>query len=316
MSKRPSAPHRVGIIGLGVMGRSMLWAMDAHPAFQVIGAYDPAPAKARVAKLFASAEELVSDPNVDLVYVASPPAHHLAGVALAAAAGKPVLCEKPLAASVDEARRCVSVVEQAKIPSAVNFYLAASDAGVRMRRFVLGDRLGRIESAQLTLRFREWPRPWQRAAGAWLAGPEEGGFTREVASHFLFQMHRMFGPGRIITSQVWRGPSGTETALNARIAYQDVTLEIDAAIAGDLDDHNQLTICGSKARAAIVDWDKLEVQGAEADVPIPATFMLDSLALMLSGKPHELATFVEAAEIVALTESLIERGRAAVGPKQ
>jgi len=290
------------------MGRSMLWAMDAHPAFQVTGAYDPAQAKERPARLFASAEELVADPDVDLVYVASPPAHHVAGVALAAAAGKPVLCEKPLAASVDEARRCVSVVEKASIRSAVNFYLAASDAGVRMRRLVLEGRLGRIESAQLTLRFKEWPRPWQRAAGAWLAGPEEGGFTREVASHFLFQMHRMFGSGRIEMSQVWRGPSGTETALRARIAYHDVTLEIDAAIGGDLDDHNQLTVCGSKARAAIVDWDKLEVAAAEADAPIPATFLLDSLALMLSGKPHELASFVEAAEVVALTESLIAGG--------
>lgn len=304
MSTHPSASHRVGIIGLGVMGRSMLWAMDAHHAFQVVGAYDPARVTERIA-LFPSAEELASDPNVDLVYIASPPAHHFAGVALAAAAGKPVLCEKPLAASVDEARRCVSVVEQAKIPSAVNFYLAASDAGVRMRRLVLGGRLGRIESARLALRFREWPRPWQRAAGAWLAGPGEGGFTREVASHFLFQMHRMFGPGRIDTSHLWRGASGTETALKARVVYQDVALEIDAAIAGDLDDHNQLTICGAKGRAAIVDWDVLEVDGAEAGAPIPATFMLDSLAIMLSGRPHELATFAEAAEIVALTESLI-----------
>ena len=308
MSGRPSAPHRVGIIGLGVMGRSMLSAMDTHPAFQVIGAYDPAQPKERIAKLYASAAELVADPNVDLVYVASPPAHHLDGVAHAAAAGKPVLCEKPLAASVDEARRCVSVVEQAQIPSAVNFYLAASDAGVRMRRLVFGGRLGRIESAQLTLRFREWPRPWQRAAGAWLAGPGEGGFTREVASHFLFQMHRMFGPGRIDRSEVWRGPSGTETTLKARIAYQDVALEIDAAVAGDLDDHNQLTLGGSKARVAVVDWDRLELDGADAGVPIPATFMLDSLSLMLSGKSHELATFVEATEIVALTESLITVG--------
>jgi hypothetical protein len=105
---------------------------------------------------------------------------------------------------------------------------------------------------------------------------------------------------------VWRGPLGTETALKARITYRDVALEIDAAIAGDLDDHNKLTICGTEGAAAIVDWDKLEVAGAEADAPVPATFMLDSLALMLSARPHELATFAEAAEIVALTERLIE----------
>lgn len=313
MSTVQSPLQRVGIIGLGVMGRSMLFAMDAHPGFKAIGAYNPAPVKERI-RLFASAEELVADPNVDLVYVASPPAHHLDGVTLVAAARKPILCEKPLAASVDEARRCVSLVERAKIPSAVNFYLAATDSGVRMRRLVLGGHLGRIETAQLTLRFKEWPRPWQRAAGAWLARPEEGGFTREVASHFLFQMHRMFGSGRIDMSEVRHGPVGTETALQARIAYRDVALDIDAAIAGDLDDHNRLTICGTKARAAIVDWDRLEIDGAEADAPIPSTFMLDSLALMLCGKPHELATFGEAAEIVALTESLIEGVKGAIGP--
>jgi predicted dehydrogenase len=237
----------------------------------------------------------------------------LAGVAVAARASKPVLCEKPLAASADEARRCVSTVETAKIHSAVNFYLATSDAGIRMRWLVHRGRLGRIETAQLTLRFKVWPRRWQRTAGAWLAGPEEGGFMREVASHFLFQMHRMFGPGRIEWSQVWRGPFGTETEFKARIAYRDVALEIDAAIAGDLDDHNRLAICGTKAGAAIVDWDRLELDGPEADAPIPSTFMLDSVALMLIGRPHELASFAEAAEVVALTESLVAGAKDAVG---
>jgi predicted dehydrogenase len=308
MNARHPAPHRVGIIGLGVMGRTMLAAMAGHPRFEVVGAYDPMQSSDGMVKLFAAAEALVADPNLDLIYVASPPAHHMAGVALAAAARKPLLCEKPLAPSVDEARRCLALVERAGVASAVNFYLAASDAGVRMRRLVLDGALGRIESAHLTLRFREWPRSWQKTAGAWLAGPAEGGFTREVASHFLFQMHRMFGAGRIEASQVWRGRSGTETAVKARIGYRDVTLEINAATGGDRDDHNRLAIRGTKARAAIVDWDVLEVDGATADAPVPETFMLDSLAAMMSGQAHELASFAEAVEVVALTESLLAGG--------
>lgn len=290
------------------MGRTMLSAMAGHPGFDVVGAYDPMRSSDGMVKMFASAEALVADPTVEFIYVASPPAHHLAGVALAATARKPILCEKPLAPSVDEARRCLALVESAGIASAVNFYLAASDAGVRMRRLVLGGALGRIEAAHLTLRFKEWPRAWQKTAGAWLAGPVEGGFTREVASHFLFQMHRMFGAGRIAESQVRRGQSGPETAVKARIAYRDVALEIDAATGGDRDDHNRLAIRGTKACAAIVDWDVLAFDGGTADAPVPETFMLDSLAAMLSGRPHELASFAEAAEVVALTESLLAGG--------
>lgn len=286
----------------------MLAAMAGHPRFDVVGAYDPMRSSDGVVKLFATAEALVADPSVDFIYVASPPAHHLAGVTLAAAARKPVLCEKPLAPSVEEARRCLALVERAGIVSAVNFYLAASDAGVRLRRLVLGGALGRLEAAHLMLRFRDWPRGWQKTAGAWLAGPAEGGFTREVASHFLFQMHRMFGAGRTEESQVRRDRSGTETAVKARIAYRDVALEIDAAIDGERDDHNRLEIRGTKARAAIVDWDVLEFDGETADAPVPETFMLDSLAAMLSGQAHELASFAEAVEVVALTESLLAGG--------
>ena len=112
------------------MGRTMLTALQAHPAFRVTGAYDPVqPAPAGV-QAYASAEVLAASPGITLIYVASPPRHHLAGIMLAAVAGKPVLCEKPLAPSVEEARHCLAMVERSGIPAAVNFYFAASDAAL------------------------------------------------------------------------------------------------------------------------------------------------------------------------------------------
>lgn len=57
--------------------------------------------------------------------------------------------------------------------------------------------LGRVERAVLTPRFAEWPRGWRADATGWLARPEQGGFTREVVSHFLFVAARLFGLGRI-----------------------------------------------------------------------------------------------------------------------
>ena len=286
------------------MGRTMLTALQAHPAFSVTGAYDPVQPVPAGVQAYASAEVLAASPDITLIYVASPPRHHLAGIMLAAAAGKPVLCEKPLAPSVEEARHCLALIERSGIQAAVNFYFAASDAALRLRRLVRSGAIGNIERARLTLRFREWPRPWQKAAGSWLALPEEGGFTREVASHFLFLMLRMFGPGSIEESRTQRSVAGTEASLKARIRYDSLTLEIDAALEGERDDHNRLLIQGSKGEASIVDWDRLDYGGSAGD-PLPESFMLDSLAAMLDGKPHELATMAEAVQVVALTERLL-----------
>jgi predicted dehydrogenase len=298
--------HGVGIIGLGVMGRTMATAMAEHPAFRVVGAYDPASAPGMAIHWYGSAQAIVSDAAVGCVYIASPPGCHLEHVRLAAAARKPILCEKPLAASIDEARDCLAAVTDAGMPAAANFYFAATDAAVRLRRLVRRGALGELRSARLVLRFKQWPRPWQSAAGNWLSLPAEGGFTREVVSHFLFLAQRMFGPGQCAAAQMAFGDRGTESRLAARIRYEGLTLEIDGAVAGDRDDHNRLALVGSRGEAALVDWDRLEFAG-DAGPRLPESHMLDSLAAMLEGRPHELAAFSEAAAIVELTESVIGR---------
>jgi hypothetical protein len=114
----------------------------------------------------------------------------------------------------------------------------------------------------------------------------------------------MFGPGWIEESWTQRGVAGTEVSLKARIRYDTLTLEIDAVLEGERDDHNRLLIQGSKGEASIVDWDRLNY-GGSASNPLPESFMLDSLTAMLDGKPHELATMAEAVQVVALTERLL-----------
>jgi predicted dehydrogenase len=299
--------HGIGIIGLGVMGQAMAAALTEHPAFRVIGAYDPTPISGRGIRFHESVEALIGDPAVSCIYIASPPGRHLEHVRLAAA-GKPILCEKPLAASVAEALECVAAVERAGQPAAVNFYFAASDAATRLRRLVKSGAMGDSKAARLQLRFKQWPRPWQAAAGDWLSKPGEGGFTREVVSHFLFLAQRMFGPGQCSAAEMSFGDKGTEIRLAARIQYSGLVLDIDGAVGGERDDDNRLTLEGTKATAALVDWDRLDYAG-DAGSPLPESHMLDSLAAMLEARPHELATFAEAAAIVELTESVIARAK-------
>lgn len=102
------------MIGAGAMGASHVATLSAGvPAAQVTQVFDMDTARAKEiagpvgARAADSAEALVDDPEVDAVVIASPDFTH-ADLALACiAAGKHVLCEKPLAVSADEARRVV-----------------------------------------------------------------------------------------------------------------------------------------------------------------------------------------------------------------
>jgi 1,5-anhydro-D-fructose reductase (1,5-anhydro-D-mannitol-forming) len=68
-----------------------------------------------------SLDELLADPGIEIVYVATPNAVHPAEVTAAAAVGKHVLCEKPLATSVEEAEAAVEACRAAGVKLGVNF---------------------------------------------------------------------------------------------------------------------------------------------------------------------------------------------------
>lgn len=108
------APLRVGVIGLGRAFTLMLPTFAGDPRWRLVAGCDPREAaRARFASDFgasahADARALVEDPAVEVVYVASPHGLHAAHVALAAAAGRHVLVEKPMALSVAD---CVAMTE-------------------------------------------------------------------------------------------------------------------------------------------------------------------------------------------------------------
>ena len=64
---------------------------------------------------YGSYEELVRDPSIDLVYIASPHSHHYQNCMLALNNGKAVLCEKPVAVNADQARRLCQVAREKRL---------------------------------------------------------------------------------------------------------------------------------------------------------------------------------------------------------
>ncbi len=306
-------PIGIGLLGTGIMGRRMLVALQKQSRFEAVALWDPnadalhlaAPLAPR-ARVLASIAALVNDPAVQLVYVASPPSLHAVGVAAALAARKACLCEKPLAPDPAQAAVVVHTVETAGLPFAVNFPFASSSSARRLQQIVSSGELGAITAARIRLRFAHWPRPWQAGASAWLAGAAEGGFTREVLSHFVFLSLRLFGPARVEGVQLQREPGQAESALRCRLVHAACSVEIDAAVAGDVADDNRFEITGALGQVALAGWSRLEHRGQTSEAVDGTANMLLALDACLQGRGDQgLATVQEAAAVVSCVEAML-----------
>lgn len=303
----------IGVVGTGIMGQRMTAALAHHPRFSVAALWDPDTAALQAASSIAAGArhatdlaDLISDSACDLVYVAAPPAAHRPIVQAVLAAGRACLCEKPLAADRAEADEVVRLVAESGLPFAVNFPLARAVASCQLAALLQSGALGAIETATIELRFARWPRQWQAGATDWLNGSVEGGFSREVLSHFVFLAERLFGPAEATVSRLTREPGRAETALQARLQHANVTVLIDAAVAGDVADHNRFEIVGSRSTAALTSWTRLEYRGQISDRVDPTPGTLDGVAALLDGqRDHGLATAEQAASVVRCIEAML-----------
>lgn len=316
--------HRIGIIGLGVMGERMLRNMGKHPSFAVVAAWDPHEAAARklaavepAARLARDAVDLVES-GVDCVYIAAPPASHLAYAGLAFERGAAVFCEKPLAVDLDSGRACVERVERERRRAAINFPHASAPAVRAIAAGLKSGDLGAIESIDIEVTFARWPRAWQETAG-WLARRAEGGFVREVLSHFLFVSQRFFGALRLLDSRVdYPGDGAAETAITARLHAGDVPVRVTGRVGGSIADFNRWRLMGRQGAFELHDWYSLKrrINGGWLDIDfgegsvreMSYRAQLDSLDAMLAGKPHLLPSFREGLAVQECVEAMLRSG--------
>lgn len=148
----------IGVVGGGYMGKAHSVAMAAvgavfgtglRPRLEVICATSDASAERyRAAYGFARATAdwrvLVADPRVEAVVIASPQETHRAIAEAAFAAGKPVLCEKPLGASIDDARAMVAAAEASGVVNMVGFNYIRTPASQFARKLVADGVIGEV----------------------------------------------------------------------------------------------------------------------------------------------------------------------------
>lgn len=196
-----TATIRLGIVGLGVMGQRLHSQVAARRDVTLRAVCDAALGRVNAipsdVRRHSRVADLLAAGDLDLVYVATPPAHHREIVLAAVRAGLHVLCEKPLAVRLGEAEEMADAAAAAGVVNAVNLPLHHAASTKALLCALDGGSLGELRAADLELVFPRWPRLWQRAA--WVGGRAQGGPVREVCPHFFHLVITAFGP----VSHVW-----------------------------------------------------------------------------------------------------------------
>ncbi len=319
----------IGIIGAGIMGERMLNAiLQQDPArVHACGLWDPARAALlRMRNSFPQVAQAGDAAGLisasDCVYIASPPASHLAHARAALAAGKTVFCEKPLSIDVADAR---AFVAQAGDRGAVNFPFASSLAVAAIRNWMEAGDIGTPRRVAIDVGFAAWPRPWQADAAGWLDRPMQGGFTREVVSHFLFLARRLVGPlSGLKGHAVFPEDGRSERRIEATLQAGDLPVTLAGAVgATSKDDHNVWMLEGDRGAVRLRDWsiaERRQPDGTwqpapdalpnEQARPLALRRQLEGVVNLTRGKPHHLATLREALDVQEVVEALLRSGPA------
>ncbi len=176
--------------------------------FKLIGAYDANPeTAARVAaehsipKVYASLDELLADPEVEIVDIAVPPWSQLAVVEQVAAAKKHMLCQKPMADQFVDAKRIVELAQEAGVKQAINHQMRW-DGGIRASKNLIAQGvIGVPTDAQIQV---SCATPWHM--WPWLAAVNRLEIMFH-SIHYLDAIRFLFGNPAWVTSRHARYPN-------------------------------------------------------------------------------------------------------------
>lgn len=149
-----------------------------------------------VPKWYDKAEALIHDPEVDAIYIATPPASHKAYAILSALAGKPVYVEKPMALNFEECRMMLQACETARVPLFVAYYRRALDRFLKVKDLLDARAIGDVRFVTVTLYQPLSLDELQAGALPWRVVPEIAGGGRfvDLASHMLDFLDDALGP--------------------------------------------------------------------------------------------------------------------------
>lgn len=197
-----------GTVNWGIIGCGDVTEVKSGPAFHkapnsnLIAVMRRDAAKAEdyakrhgVPKWYSDAEQLINDPDINAIYVATPPSSHADYAIRAMNAGKPAYVEKPMAMNIDECRKMVEVSKQTGVPLFVAYYRRALPLFVKIKSLMDIDAIGDVKMINLVLHWPAKPEELE-GKGGWRVDPSisGGGHFHDLAAHQLDYLEYVFGP--------------------------------------------------------------------------------------------------------------------------
>ena len=212
---------RIAVIGCGRIGRMHVANVRAHPRATLAAVYDvdaraaAEAAAAGDAPAAGSVDEILGSGAVDAVLVASATPTHADLIERAVAAGKAVLCEKPIDLDLARVERCRAVIAGATVPVQIGFNRRFDPGHAAARAAVAAGEIGALHQVIITSRDPEMPpRSYYEVAG---------GLMRDMTIHDFDLARFMLGDEPV---EVF--------AVGGRL--------IDPAMMGDLGDHDTVMV--------------------------------------------------------------------------
>ncbi len=219
-----------GVIGASTIGREwMVPAIDAQPDSRVAGVASSSPERARryaaelgIPRAYSSIAELLADSAIDAVYISSTNEWHESQALAAIAAGKHVLCEKPLALSLEGARTMVAAATAAGVVMGTNHHLRNAATHRTMRELIQSGAIGRPLAARV---FHAVYLP-PHLQGWRIDRPESGGavvldLTVHDADTLRFALNDEVAEVTAMTASQGIGQAGLEDAVMGVMRFRD-----------------------------------------------------------------------------------------------
>lgn len=192
--------YKFGIIGGGMIAHVHAKAIQKIPQAAVGGIYDPVPENAEAfarqygCKVYGSLQQMLVDPELDVVNICTPSGTHAELAIAAARAGKHVVVEKPLAISREDARAVVRAQKEAKVKICVISQLRFSPSVQAVKQAVKQGEFGKMILGSLSMRYHRSEEYYQKGnwRGRWSS--DGGGALMNQGIHGLDLLCYICGP--------------------------------------------------------------------------------------------------------------------------
>lgn len=240
-----SIPEKIrwGILGTGTVARDFVQGLrfisDATPlavASRTLAKAQAFSQQLDISKAYGSYSELVADPEIDVVYIATPHTRHKDDCISCLEAGKPVVCEKPFALNADEARQVIQLARQRQLFCMEAMWMRFMPLIQKVRALIKSNAIGEVRMLTADFGYPAEFNPNNR-----FFNPLGGGALLDRGVYLLSLAFDLLGEPTQVSSQASIGSTGVDEQSAMVLNFKDGKLALLSA-----------SLCARAANAATI----------------------------------------------------------------